>query len=929
MHPKVFAVLAASGGAAYLPATLAAIDAQTVGPERLIAVDGASKDDSRALLEASSARSVVVAPRLPYGELIAKGVASLPAAEEGDWLWLLAHDAAPHPRALQALLAHVESHPSVVLVGPKVMRADAPDRFSEFGQTMTPLGRSLLLHEAELDQGQHDDDSDRLGVAETGMLVRRDVFAALGGFDPALRSIDAGLDLGVRARLAGHRVAVEPRAKVRRAGGPEHFAARSVSDAQRVALARRAQLHRRLVYANPVALVVHWLMLLPLGILRTVAHLLAKRPAAVLAEWQATLLSLVAFGPTARARRRVAAVRRVGWGSLRPLRASWRTVRSQRRALGDPERMQTAVDERVGFVEGAGLWATSLAVVVGIVLSPQLIAAGAATGGALLPLAGSVAELWASTLAGTRDALGEVTAAADPFTLMLALLGSLTPWQPSLVIVLLLFLAPALASLAAFFAVRRMTTSRWAPAVAAAVWSLSPLLLAAIVEGRLGAVLAHLALPLAAVGMLRAADSWRAAGAAAIPLAVVVAGAPVLLPAMLLLVLLSTARGWRAPLRPLAALVPAAVLIAPVVVDRWLAGSPLAALADPGMPKPSAPPTAVDAALLAPDASLASLEGVIAWLAPGVDPGWFALGLLAPLALAALAAVVLRPSRAWPWVLLLLAGYGTAITSTRLALTSLEGQPVTIWAGSGASLALAALIALAIVAVDVDDRRGAVPGGLVTLAALVAAVPIIATSFLAPATVIAAPERRMPAFVEAAAQGDPSTGTLVLLPLADGTLGVDVERGRGTTLDQLATAELVRDSAGEVEATLAQAAVDMAAGGDADVAALLDEQGVAFVLLEQERQGAAAVHDRAQRSLDARGDLQAIGQTEAGLLWQRVDQAAVPGAAAGAAERPGWAGWLLLGQLVALGGAVVAALPSLRRGARTRTRRLEGTGEWQ
>ncbi|WP_206447316.1 glycosyltransferase [Agrococcus sp. KRD186] len=924
MHPRVFAVLAASSGAAYLPATLAAIDAQTVAPERLVAVDGGSKDDSRALLEASSARSVVAASRLPYGQLIAKGVASLPEAHDDDWLWLLAHDATPHPRALQALLAHVDSHPSVAAVGPKVMRGDAPDRFAEFGESMTPFGRSLLLHEGELDQGQHDDDSDQLGVAETGVLIRRDVFARLGGFDPALRSIDAGLDLGVRARLAGHRVAVEPRARVRRAGGPEHFDARSVSDAHRVAISRRAQLHRRLAYANPVALVLHWLLLLPLGVVRTIVHLLAKRPAAVLADWRATLTTLVAFGATARARQRIASARKMRWASLRPLRASWRTVRSQRRALGDPERMQLAADERVGFVEGAGLWVTALAVVVGIVLTPQLIGAAAATGGGLLPLSGSLGELWSNTLFGSRDALGAVTGPSDPFVLMLALLGSLTPWQPSTAIVLLLFLAPAIASLTGFFAARRMTTSRWAPAVAAALWSLSPLLLAPIVEGRLGAVLAHLALPLAVVGLMRASASWRAAGAAAIPVAVVIAGSPVLLPALLLCGIVAAAVGWRRPLRPLAALLPGAVLFAPVAIARWLDGSPLAALADPGVPRPSVPPTAVEAALLAPDSSLATLDGVIAWLAPGADPVWFALGLLAPLALAALGGVVLRPATAWPWLPLVLAGYATAVASTRLELTSLDGEPVTVWAGSGASLALAALIALALVAVDVDDRRGSLPGSVIVLAALAAAVPLIATSFLTPATVIAAPDRRMPAFVDAAAEHDQQIGTLVLHPLAQGVLGVDVERGRGAALDDVATGELVRDGASEVEEQLAQAAVDLAAGGDVDVAALLDDQGVQFILLEQEREGAAAVHDRAQRSLDARGDLQAIGQTEAGLLWQRVDPR--PGEPAAPVA---WAGWLLLGQLAALGAAVVAALPSLRRGARVRTKRLEGTGEWQ
>ena len=917
-------MLAASSGAAYLQATLAGIGAQTSPPERLVAVDGASRDESRALLEASTASSVVVAQRLPFGALIAKGVASLPPAEDGDWLWLLAHDAAPHPRALQALLAHVEAHPSVAVVGPKVMRADEPDRFAEFGQSMTPFGRSLLLHEGELDQGQHDDDSDRLGVAETGVLVRRDVFAALGGFDPALRSIDAGLDLGVRARLAGHRVAVEPQARVRRAGGPEHFAARAVSDAARVAVARRAQLHRRLAYANPLALVVHWLLLLPLGVVRSVAHLLAKRPAAVLAEWRATLLALVDLPALVRARHRIARTRAAGWGSLRPLRASWRTVRSHRRAIGDPQRMHEAVHERVGFVEGAGLWVAAAAVIVGVVLSPQLLGAAAATGGALLPLSDSIGDVWANALAGPRDGLGQVVGPADPFTLLLAMLGTLTPWEPSTAIVILLLLAPAAAAVTAFFAVRRMTGSRWVPAVAAAVWCLSPTLLVAVVEGRLGAVLAHIALPLATAGVLLAHRSWRAAGAAAIPLAVVVAAAPVLLPAMLLLALIGVGIGWRSPLRPLVALVPVLALTGPVLVARWMAGTPLAALADPGVPRASAPPTALDAALLSPDASLAALEGVVAAMAPGLDARWFALGLLAPLALSALAAVVLRPARAWPWVLLLLAGYATAVAASRLALTTVDGEPVAVWAGSGASLALAALVALAVTAADIDDRRAGLPGGLVALVAAVAAVPVVATAFLAPSVVTAAPERRMPAFVDAAALEDPRVGTLVLHPLAEDVLAVDVERGRGTALDDLSTAELVRTEPEELDTELAQAAVDLASGADVDVDALLDAQGVRFLLLEQEREGAAGLHDRAQRSLDARGDLQPIGQTEAGLLWQRLEAAT-----ASPVALPSWAGWLLLGQLVALAGAVVAALPSLRRGARVRTRRLEGAGEWQ
>lgn len=916
-------MLAASDGAAHLPTTLAGIEAQTAAFDRLIAVDGGSRDTTRALLGDSIARSVLHAPREPYGRLIARGVAALPEARDGDWLWLLAHDAAPHPRALEMLLAHAEAHPSVTVVGPKVMRAEQSDRFAEFGQSMTRLGRSLLLHAGELDQGQRNDDSDRLGVAETGMLVRRDVLEQIGGFDDALPSIDAGLDVGVRARLAGHRVAVEPRARVRRDGGPEHFAARSIGDAHHVAIARRAQLHRRLAYAPLALLPLQWLLVLPLALVRTVAHLLAKRPTAVLAEWQAALAAMAALPAVVRARARIRRSRTVPWSQLRPLRASWRSVRLQRRALGDPERMHVDLDERVGYVEGAGLWVTALALAVGIVHSVQLLGAGAATGGALLPLSGSVAELWGNVLAGQRDALGDVVGAADPFALALALLGSLTPWNPSTAVVVLLFLAPALASLTGFFAIRRLTTTRWAPAIGAAVWAFSPILLLAIAEGRLGAILAHIALPLAVVGMLRAGTSWRTAGAAALAVALVVAGAPSLAPALLVTAVLGAVVAGRRAMRPLLALLPAAALLAPVVVDRVVAGHPLASLADPGVPLRSLPPTPVEAALLAADGTLGGLRKVAALLGE-VDAVWLGVALVAPLAVCALAGVVLRPERAWIWVVLLLAGYATAVGASRLALTAVDDAGVAVWAGPGASLALLALVGLAALAAEADPRRAAVPGTLVALAAAAAAVPIVVIAFLAPATVVPAPERRMPAFVDAAAETEPHVGTLVLRALGEQTLAVRVERGSGTTLDALSTAELVRSEPSDRELELAQVAVDLASGGDVDASGVLDELGVRFLLLEPEREGGAAVHDRAQRSLDARGDLQSTGQTVAGLLWQRVAEPVAP-----EPIRAPWAGALLAAQLLALAGAAVAALPSLRRGARTRTRRTGGTGEWQ
>ena len=70
----------------------------------------------------------------------------------------------------------------------------------------------------EADQGEYDGREDVLAVGTDGMLVRRSVWDDVGGFDRTFLEHGAGLDLGWRTHLAGHRVVVVPGAVVRDAG---------------------------------------------------------------------------------------------------------------------------------------------------------------------------------------------------------------------------------------------------------------------------------------------------------------------------------------------------------------------------------------------------------------------------------------------------------------------------------------------------------------------------------------------------------------------------------------------------------------------------------------------------------------------------------------------------------------------------------------
>ncbi|MCU1425460.1 MAG: glycosyltransferase family 2 protein, partial [Microbacteriaceae bacterium] len=596
MQQRVTAILVARNGADFLERTLESLAAQTRRPETAILVDDASNDGSAAMLAAFSPTVLVSVPAMrSYGSAIAYALgvageqqgAQAPGGED-EWLWLLAHDNAPARDALAALLAAVEIAPSVAVAGPKLMRSDAPEVIDAYGETITRFGAAVSLVSGELDQAQHDRQSDILAVSGNGMLVRRSVWLALGGFDPALPDVDAALDFCIRVRLAGHRIVGVPTARVASAGGPEHFDRRTVSGHHRNTLHRRAELHRRLVYAPAFLLAVHWLPLLPLAVLRSLGHLLGKHPGSIPGEFRAALAA-VFDGGVLPARRRLRKTRQLGWGAIAPLRmprADVRELRAHQRAIRATPAGSGVVEERIrpSFLSHGGAWIVLFLAATGAVAFGPLLGAVAATGGGLAPLSATLGELWSNVGYGWREVGAGFVGSADPFSLILALLGTLTFWSPSLSVVALYIVAVPLAALGAWWCAARFSERGWAPAVAAILWALAPPFLSSLGGGHLGAVIAHLLLPALVLTMVNATRSWSAGAASALLFAATIASAPSLAPALII--------GWVAWLvshpRRIARLIgvpiPAMILFAPIAVEQAMRGSWLGLLADPGVP---------------------------------------------------------------------------------------------------------------------------------------------------------------------------------------------------------------------------------------------------------------------------------------------------------------------------------------------------------
>lgn len=210
--------MVAHNGSAYLPRTLSALAAQTRPVDRAIGVDAGSRDDSYSLLQGALGEGAVVShPRGKggMGAAVSAGLCALApfhATADGsgtEWIWLLHDDAAPAPEALAELLGAVERAPSVTVAGCKQLDWHSPRKLMDVGLSTSRWAERLTLIDAdEMDQGQYDGRTDTFAVNSAGMLVRRDIWEHLGGFDPALPGSGDDVDFCWRNRLAGHRVVV-------------------------------------------------------------------------------------------------------------------------------------------------------------------------------------------------------------------------------------------------------------------------------------------------------------------------------------------------------------------------------------------------------------------------------------------------------------------------------------------------------------------------------------------------------------------------------------------------------------------------------------------------------------------------------------------------------------------------------------------------
>lgn len=893
MRPRVTAVVVAHEAAAILATTLEGLGRQSVAPHRTVMVHIDSKDATRDLMRATAPDLLVtVDSGASFGQAVAEAVDELAAAdgdgdadqhEDNEWLWLLAADNVPEFDALEKLLDTAERNPSLEVTGPKLVRPDDPAMIVSYGESITRTGTAVPLHEGALDQGQFEGLSDVLAVAAGGMLVRRSTWERLAGFDPGLPAVDDALDFCIRTWLSDGRVLLTPDARVESRGddapGTEYWGRRTGRLA-RYRIRRTAELHRNLSSATAIGFVVTSVLMLPAAVVLTVLHLLRKQPGRILPEWRACLTVL--FGGTGawRSRRRFAETSAQPISSLDRLfisRADWRRMQAHRR--DEYRALLQHGRDRYNFVTGGGIWLVLASLLVSIVIMFPLLRGGVISGGALLPLSGSLGELWGHTGYGLRDTGGGI-GVADPFSFLLAVLGTLTFWQPSLILLVIWVLALPISTLGGWYLAARVTRSGWLRGFAALAWTASPMLFVALSEGRLAAVVVHLALPWLIFTGFIASRSWAGAATCSLLAVAISACAPSLIPALLVIWVISVVLAGRGAVRQLFVPIPTVAMFLPLLVTQINRGRPLAVLADPGLPTDASAAHGWLLALGYPETGLGGWPDVLSAVGlTDVDPVLVVACFAIPFGVLAVIGLVTRGWRlALAGVVTAVLGFTTAAICGGLALTVTGGEAVHVWIGPALSLAWMGVLAAALAgAAGIGPVR--VPlTSIAALGLLLLIVPVAPAQLTGTSPVTAGDGRTLPALVDAQGRAAEQLGTLVISPVGNDSLQVHLERGTGLKLDELSTLRTTNPDLIESDRELAEIAVGFLSPGTTNPTPVLHELGIGFVLVQPAaEQGDTALGQRLNVALSSNEALQTAGDTGSfGVLYQVV----------GAAEQP-------------------------------------------
>jgi len=195
-------------------------------PSHIWLIDNHSSDDSVPQIQRylhsrstiSNVSLVCLSENLGYAAGNNVGIAQ--ALEEGaKYVWILNNDTWVAPDSLAILVDFMREHPEVVICGTSLLEAEKPDIVQTLGGRLSLVGTSGNLGPGRVWSSVPLKTIWPDYVVGASMLLRSDFVRKNGAFDSRLFLYCEDVEISLKARKNGYRLAVLPRARVWHKGG--------------------------------------------------------------------------------------------------------------------------------------------------------------------------------------------------------------------------------------------------------------------------------------------------------------------------------------------------------------------------------------------------------------------------------------------------------------------------------------------------------------------------------------------------------------------------------------------------------------------------------------------------------------------------------------------------------------------------------------
>lgn len=201
---SVAVIIVTWNAAALIDGVLAALDQQTLKPQRILVVDNGSDDaDQLDAIVAGHARCELLKLDANRGFAAANNV-GIARCQDVEFIALLNPDAFPSAGWLAALVASADVWEDAASFASRLLDHANPERLDGAGDALTVAGKPARRGHGETAAGRFLASEEVFAPCAAAAMYRREPLTRCGGFDESFFCYIEDVDLGFRLRLAGH-----------------------------------------------------------------------------------------------------------------------------------------------------------------------------------------------------------------------------------------------------------------------------------------------------------------------------------------------------------------------------------------------------------------------------------------------------------------------------------------------------------------------------------------------------------------------------------------------------------------------------------------------------------------------------------------------------------------------------------------------------